>query len=198
MAIFAISDVIISITLLINACALMSTKLIGGDTTKRRNTINISSSGKTSSNNNNDIKTNNNDIKTNNNIIISSSSDSSGFLSRSGGGSLSRSGGDLLQTSEDGSNSSSNSSSMSNVGEEIDGEQGISEKQRLMDDVESAKSSASLEDFNISNSNGNSESQVYSLSSRLKGLAQLIRSLSATIVVWNIIFFILMFFVFPE
>jgi hypothetical protein len=186
MAIFAISDVIISITLLINAFALMSTKLIGGDTTKRRNTISISSSGKTSSNNNNDIKTNNNSSSSN-----ISSSDSSGSLSSSGG--------DLLQTS-DSSNSSSNSSSssMSNVGEEIDGEQGISEKERLMDDVESAKSSASLEDFNISNSNGNSDSQVYSLSSRLKGLAQLIRSLSATIVVWNIIFFILMFFVFPE
>ena len=169
MAIFAISDVIISITLLINAFALMSTKLIGVDTTRK------SCSGKISSNNNNDINT------TTNNII---SSDSSGSLSSSGG--------DLLQTS-DSSDSNSNSNSNSSVGEEINGEQGISEKQRLMGDVESA-SSASLEEFNISNS----ESQVYSLSSRLKRLAQLIRSLSATIVIWNLIFFILMFFVFPE
>ena len=137
MAIFAISDVIISLTLSINAFALMSTRLIAlgrKSSTGNGNSEQLSSS-------------------------LSPSPSSIGSLHVSG---------------------NSNRSNLENSGE-----LGLGEGQSLLSESEGTGGSSEKLSMNAASS----DSQEYSLSSRLARLALLIRSLSATMVVWNIIFF---------
>ncbi len=147
MAIFSVSDIIISFTLLINAFALMSSKL-------------------------------------KNNIAAGA-------------------GTGLPMTHTSINNSRSTFADEDGLASQTFSNSNLDEKQQLLNNNNTDSSEGSS---NNSNNNrevagevdGAANAQSYSMSSRISRLVQVIRSLSATIVFWNILFFILMFFVFPE
>lgn len=143
MAIFSVSDIFIALTLLINALALMSSKLMKGSIPSTTSSTPTSTTSKSTSN-----------------------------LS-------------LPPASSEASSPRNNNL----TGEPIT-PGGLDEEEEMQQLIEGSEEGHGP--------GGGGEGGGETAINRISRLAQIIRSFSATLVLWNIIFFILMLFVFPE